>query len=68
MTFAPLTAQETEWYISSCRPFDKAGSYGIQEWIGCIGVTSINGSYNNVMVLPLHRLYTLLKEICDSQL
>ena len=68
VTFAPLTAQETEWYISSCRPFDKAGSYGIQEWIGCIGVTSINGSYYNVMGLPLHRLYTLLKEICDGQL
>lgn len=43
------------------KPLDKAGAYGIQEWIGCIGVKNINGSYYNVMGLPLHRLYTELK-------
>ena len=66
--FRPLSEEELAYYVDTFRPYDKAGAYGIQEWIGCIGVTSINGSYYNVMGLPLHRLYTLLKEICDSQL
>ncbi|MDE6263681.1 MAG: Maf family nucleotide pyrophosphatase [Paramuribaculum sp.] len=63
VSFARLTEREMDWYISTCRPFDKAGAYGIQEWIGCIGVTGIRGSYYNVMGLPLHRLYTLLANI-----
>ncbi|MDE5744685.1 MAG: Maf family nucleotide pyrophosphatase [Paramuribaculum sp.] len=63
VAFARLTDNEKEWYISTYRPFDKAGAYGIQEWIGCIGVTGITGSYYNVMGLPLHRLYTLLTHL-----
>lgn len=60
--FAQLTDQEIEHYVDTYKPMDKAGAYGIQEWIGCIGVKSINGSFYNVMGLPLHRLYTELKE------
>lgn len=63
VTFARLTEVEMDWYISTYRPFDKAGAYGIQEWIGCIGVTGIRGSYYNVMGLPLNRLYTLLTSL-----
>lgn len=63
VSFATLTPEEIEWYIDRYRPYDKAGAYGIQEWIGCIGVTGIEGSYYNVMGLPLHRLYTLLKSL-----
>lgn len=61
--FAPLCNEEIEWYIDRYRPFDKAGAYGIQEWIGCIGISAINGSYYNVMGLPLHRLYRLLRSL-----
>jgi septum formation protein len=63
VTFAELSEGEIEWYISTYRPFDKAGAYGIQEWIGCIGVTSISGSYYNVMGLPVQRLYRVLSSI-----
>ena len=63
VSFARLTDNEKEWYVSTYQPFDKAGAYGIQEWIGCIGVTGITGSYYNVMGLPLHRLYTLLTRL-----
>lgn len=63
VSFATLTPEEIEWYIDRYRPYDKAGAYGIQEWIGCIGVTGIEGSFYNVMGLPLHRLYTLLKSL-----
>lgn len=59
--FAQLEDDEIEWYIKTYLPLDKAGAYGIQEWIGCIGVKSINGSFYNVMGLPLHRLYNELK-------
>ena len=59
--FATLDADEIDEYVSVFKPLDKAGAYGIQEWIGCIGVKNINGSYYNVMGLPLHRLYTELK-------
>ncbi len=59
--FAPLTAEEIDFYIEHYRPFDKAGSYGIQEWIGYIGIESIEGSFYNVMGLPIQRLYTELK-------
>ena len=45
------------------RPFDKAGAYGIQEWIGYIGVTGLNGSYYNVMGLPVQRIYTELQQL-----
>lgn len=55
--FKPLTKEEILFYIQQYKPFDKAGAYGIQEWIGFIGVTKINGSYYNVMGLPVHKLY-----------
>lgn len=61
VTFAKLSKEEIDFYIDRYRPFDKAGSYGIQEWIGCIGISHINGSFYNVMGLPLHLLYTLLR-------
>jgi septum formation protein len=57
VTFAPLTDAEIAYYIEHYRPFDKAGAYGIQEWIGYIGVTRLEGSYFNVMGLPVQRLY-----------
>lgn len=60
--FAPIDDEEISWYVNHFTPLDKAGAYGIQEWIGCIGVKNINGSYYNVMGLPLHRLYSELKK------
>ncbi|MBQ0102751.1 MAG: septum formation protein Maf [Prevotellaceae bacterium] len=57
VTFKQLSDDEIDYYIENYRPFDKAGAYGIQEWIGYIGVTSIEGSYFNVMGLPVQRLY-----------
>ncbi len=59
--FDELTDEEITYYIDNYRPMDKAGAYGIQEWIGCVGVRSIQGSFYNVMGLPIQRLYTLLK-------
>ena len=56
VTFAELTKEQIQYYVKNYSPFDKAGAYGIQEWIGCVGVTSINGSYYNVMGLPVQRL------------
>ena len=60
VTFKQLTDKEINHYIEVYRPFDKAGAYGIQEWIGYIGVTGINGSYFNVMGLPVQRIYSEL--------
>ena len=59
--FSTLEEHEISWYVDKFKPFDKAGAYGIQEWIGCIGVKKINGSFYNVMGLPLHKLYNELK-------
>lgn len=59
--FTTLSQDEINYYIDKYQPYDKAGSYGIQEWIGYIGVEHINGSYFNVMGLPVHQLYTALK-------
>lgn len=59
--FKPLTNFEIDYYINTFKPFDKAGSYGIQEWIGYIGVEKIVGSYFNVMGLPLKELYEELE-------
>lgn len=59
--FATLDDVEIADYVETFKPLDKAGAYGIQEWIGCIGVKNINGSFYNVMGLPLHRLYSELK-------
>lgn len=60
--FAMLSDEEIDDYVCQYNPLDKAGAYGIQEWIGCIGVKRINGSFYNVMGLPLHILYTMLKK------
>lgn len=56
VTFRPLTPWEIQYYVTHYRPFDKAGAYGIQEWIGYVGATSIRGSYFNVMGLPVQRI------------
>lgn len=62
VTFASLTEEEISYYVTHYHPMDKAGSYGVQEWIGFIGVERIEGSYFNVMGLPVQRLYRELKE------
>lgn len=61
--FAPLTQEEITWYVKQYLPLDKAGAYGIQEWIGAVGVSRIDGSFYNVMGLPVHRLFNLLKTL-----
>ncbi len=61
--FAPLTEHEIAYYVDKYRPFDKAGAYGIQEWIGAAGIKGITGSFYNVMGLPVQRLYSHLKSI-----
>ena len=63
VTFAQLSEAEIDYYVTHYHPLDKAGAYGIQEWIGYIGVTSIEGSYFNVMGLPVQRLYTEMKKL-----
>ena len=63
VTFYKLTSQEMEQYITNCQPYDKAGSYGIQEWMGYFGIKKMNGDYYNVMGLPLHKLYRALKKL-----
>ncbi len=60
VTFKKLSNEEISFYIKNYQPFDKAGSYGIQEWIGHIGITKIEGSYFNVMGLPTQKLYNEL--------
>ncbi|MCD7976159.1 MAG: Maf-like protein [Tannerellaceae bacterium] len=60
--FHHLDEEEIEYYVDTYRPYDKAGAYGIQEWIGYIGVESIDGSFFNVMGLPVQRLYQELKK------
>lgn len=59
--FSDLTNEEIEYYVERYSPLDKAGSYGVQEWIGYIGVKHISGSYYNIMGLPIQRLYRELK-------
>lgn len=61
--FAELDEREILYYVDRFAPYDKAGAYGIQEWIGMVGVESIEGSYFNVMGLPVRKLYSRLKEI-----
>ncbi|HEY5687030.1 MAG TPA: Maf family nucleotide pyrophosphatase [Yeosuana sp.] len=65
VTFKHLSDEEIKYYIKTFKPFDKAGAYGIQEWIGQIGVTKIEGSYFNVMGLPVHMVYQILSEIVE---
>lgn len=61
VTFKTLTDEEITYYVDHYQPFDKAGAYGIQEWIGHVGVTGLKGSYFNVMGLPVQRIYEALK-------
>ena len=61
VTFASLSDEEIRYYVDRYVPMDKAGAYGVQEWIGYVGVTRLSGSYFNVMGLPVQRLYSELK-------
>ncbi len=63
VNFDNLSDKEIEYYIENYHPFDKAGAYGIQEWIGAAGIKGIEGSYYNVMGLPVHQLYKFLSTI-----
>ena len=63
VTFGILSAEEIDYYIEACKPFDKAGSYGAQDWIGVTKIESLRGSYFNVMGLPTHKLYAELQQI-----
>ena len=62
VSFDVLDEKEIEYYVNNYKPFDKAGSYGVQEWIGYIGVNFVEGSYFNVMGLPTQKLYQMLKQ------
>lgn len=64
VSFEALDKEEIEYYVNTFKPYDKAGAYGIQEWIGYIGVNYVEGSYFNVMGLPTQKLYKLLKTFC----
>jgi len=63
VTFSELSEDQILYYIDNYKPFDKAGSYGIQEWIGFVGVAKINGSYPNVMGLPIDKVYDYLNKL-----
>ncbi|MBP1541654.1 MAG: septum formation protein Maf [Prevotella sp.] len=66
VTFRTLSEEEINYYVSKYKPLDKAGAYGIQEWIGYIGVTALNGSYFNVVGLPVQRIYEALLSFGDE--
>ena len=66
VTFKELTDDEIDYYIETYKPMDKAGAYGIQEWIGYVGVTRLEGSYFNVMGLPVQRIYEALKRFASE--
>ena len=65
VTFKQLSSDEIDYYVRTYQPMDKAGAYGIQEWIGYIGVTALKGSYFNVMGLPVQRIYEALRTFSD---
>ncbi len=65
--FATLSEAEIDYYVRHFQPFDKAGAYGIQDWIGLIGVTYIEGSFFNVMGLPTHLVYRVLVDLAKSK-
>ena len=67
VTFRELTDKEINYYVEKYKPLDKAGAYGIQEWIGYIGITGIKGSYYNVMGLPVQRIYEELRKISSEK-
>ena len=64
--FRPLSEEEIAYYVDTYRPYDKAGSYGIQEWIGYVGIERIDGSFYNVMGLPIQRLYVELEKFINT--
>ena len=64
--FKELTDKEISYYLDKYRPYDKAGAYGVQEWIGHIGITRIEGSFFNVVGFPVHRVYSLLMEFLED--
>lgn len=64
VTFKQLSDEEIEFYIDKFHPFDKAGAYGVQEWIGYIGITRLDGSFYNVMGFPVHKVYEELQRFC----
>lgn len=66
VVFRPLSDEEIEYYVDNFRPYDKAGSYGIQEWIGYVAIERIEGSFYNVMGLPVQRLYVELGRFLDA--
>ncbi len=66
VTFKELSSDEIDYYVHTYKPMDKAGAYGIQEWIGYIGVTALEGSYFNVMGLPVQRIYEALKTFYET--
>ena len=65
VTMITLDSKDIEAYIDVCKPYDKAGSYGIQDWVGYVGIERISGSFYNVMGLPTHLLYNVLREFDD---
>ena len=64
--FKNLSEEEIDYYVKHYQPFDKAGAYGIQEWIGTIGIEKIKGSYTNIVGLPVAQVLATLEEICHS--
>ena len=66
MYFKSLSEEEIDYYGDHYQPFDKAGAYGIQEWIGTIGIEKIEGSYTNIVGLPVAQVLATLEEICHS--
>jgi septum formation protein len=66
VNFHPLTSEQIEFYVDQYKPYDKAGAYAIQEWIGVIGIKSINGDFYNVMGLPVSRVMKALEEFSHS--
>lgn len=64
VTFDDISQEDIEYYVDRYRPFDKAGAYGIQEWIGYSAISSIEGSFYNVMGFPVHKVYRILNDFC----
>ncbi|MFM7852367.1 MAG: Maf family protein, partial [Flammeovirgaceae bacterium] len=62
VTFKKLTRSEIDFYVDTYKPFDKAGAYGAQDWLGMVGIEKISGSYFTVMGLPMHKVYEHLQK------